>query len=152
MRRICAWCKKELSTGTAGGGADEPISHGICDDCAALLNSDTRRSAGDFLESLQDAVFLVGAGGRIVSANRAARDVVGKELAAIENRLGGDVFACANADLPGGCGRTQHCKACAIRNSVNETLATGTSVVRVPAYKNIKTVGGMQQKRFLIST
>lgn len=152
MRRICAWCKKELATGTAGGGADEPISHGICDDCATQLNSDPRRSAWDFLESLKDAVFLVGRGGRIVSANSAARAVVGKELAVIADHLGGDVFECANADLPGGCGKTQHCKACAIRNSVNETLVTGTSVVRVPAYQNIKTVGGIQQKRFLIST
>ncbi len=152
MRRICAWCKKELSTGPAGGGADEPISHGICDDCATLLSSDPQRSAGDFLESLKEAVFLVGGGGRIVSANGAARAVAGKELTDIEDHLAGDVFECSNAELPGGCGKTQHCKACTIRNSVTETLATGKAVERVPAYQLKKGANGVQGKRYLIST
>ncbi|MFC1640347.1 hypothetical protein ACFL3B_06255 [Gemmatimonadota bacterium] len=152
MRRICAWCKRELAPLTPDSVSDGPISHGICDDCATLLNSDPRRSAGDFLEGLKEAVFLVGGGGRVVSANSAARAVVGKELTVIEDMLAGDVFECANADLPGGCGKTQHCKACAIRNSVTETLATGKSVERVPAYQLKKAANGVQAKRYLIST
>ena len=132
--------------------SDGLITHGICDDCAAALNSDPRRSAGEFLESLEEPVFLVGGGGRIVSANSAARAVVGKELSVIEDRLAGDVFECVNADLPGGCGKTEHCKACASRNSVNETLSTGTGVERAPAYQDIKTPAGVQRKRYLIST
>lgn len=152
MRRICAWCKKELSPETVDGTTAGMISHGICDDCAKMLSNDPRKTAGQYLESLDDAIFLVGAGGRVVSANSAARSVVGKELTAIEDRLGGDVFECANADLPGGCGKTEHCKACAIRNSVEETLASGYGVERAPAHQDIKTASGVQQKRFLIST
>ena len=87
-----------------------------------------------------------------MSANSAARAVVGKELTAIDDRLAGEVFECAHSDLPGGCGKTQHCKACTIRNSVEETLATGVGVERVPAYQSIKTPNGVQQQRFLIST
>jgi PAS domain-containing protein len=152
VKKICAWCLRELVTGSEEGGSRGPISHGICHECAARLNSEPRSSVGAFLGKLNEAVFLVGAGGRIVSANSAARAVVGKELAAIEDRLSGDVFDCENADLPGGCGKTQHCKACAIRNSVEETLATGMAVERVPAYQGIKTADGVRQKRFFIST
>ena len=152
MRRICAWCKKDLSPVQADGESDGLITHGICDDCAEMLSSDDRRSAGKFLEGLEEAVFLVGGGGRIVSANSAARAVVGKELTAIEDKLAGNVFECANADLPGGCGKTQHCKACTIRNSVNKTLATGKSVERVPAYQLVKAPNGLQPRHYLIST
>lgn len=152
MQRVCAWCKKELSPETTDSATAGMISHGICDDCAMVLNSDPRKTAGQFLESLDDAIFLVGAGGRVVSANSAARSVVGKELSAIEDRLGGDVFECKNADLPGGCGKTEHCKACAIRNSVEGTLATGCGVERAPAHQDVKTHEGVQRKRLLIST
>ena len=152
MKRICAWCKKDLFPVDSNDESDQLISHGICDDCAELLNTDTKRTAGDFLESLKEAVFLVGGGGRIVSANSSARAIVGKELTVIEDKLSGDVFECANADLPGGCGKTQHCKACSIRLAVNETLETGKGVERAPAYQLVKAPNGVQAKRYLIST
>ena len=46
----------------------------------------------------------------------------------------GDVFECANARLPGGCGRTIHCSGCTLRRTVTDTFTTGRSHVRVPAY------------------
>jgi hypothetical protein len=152
VKRICAWCKSELPTTNEGAAIDGAITHGICDDCAQALSAAPRKTAGQFLESLSEPVFLLGAGGRIVSANSAARSVVGKELTAIEDRLNGDVFECVNADLPGGCGNTEHCKACIIRNTVNETIATGKGVVRTPAHQDVKTADGVQTKRYLIST
>ncbi len=152
MKRICAWCNKELPPASTENNTGELISHGICDACEDSLSSAPRKTAGQFLESLGDAVFLVGAGGRIVSANSAARAIVGKELTAIEDRLSGDVFECANADLPGGCGKTQHCKACAIRNSVNTARATGKGVKRAPAHQDVKTPNGIQRRNYLVST
>ncbi len=137
---------------TADGVTDALITHGICDDCAQAVTRAPGRSAGQFLESLGDPVFLVGAGSRVVSANSAARAVVGKELTAIEDQLGGDVFECANAGLPGGCGRTVHCKACTIRNTVEETLASGIGAERVTAFQSVLTPTGVQQRRYLIST
>ncbi len=152
MIRICAWCKTELPPGLADGERDGVISHGICESCAYTLNADPIRSAGEFLEGLDEAVFLVGAGGRVVSANSAARAVVGKELTAIKDRLAGDMFECANSFLPGGCGKTVNCKACTIRNSVEETLATGNGVERVPAKQDVRTADGVERRRYLIST
>lgn len=137
---------------TRDGATDDMISHGICDECALALSTASQRSAGQFLESLGEPVFLAGAGGRIISGNSAARSIVGKELPAIEDQLAGNVFECANADLPGGCGKTKHCKACAIRISINETLESGAGVERKPAHQQIKTADGVREKRFLIST
>ena len=34
----CAWCGKIMKKGT--GEADEPISHGICEECAVLLREE----------------------------------------------------------------------------------------------------------------
>jgi hypothetical protein len=47
---------------------------------------------------------------------------------------GGDVFECAYASLPGGCGETIHCEACTIRNTVMDTFKTGKSHLKTPAY------------------
>ena len=52
----------------------------------------------------------------------------------IEDHKGGEVFECAYAGLPGGCGRTVHCDGCTIRINVMDTHRTGQSRLRVPAY------------------
>ncbi len=36
MRVVCAYCGRDL--GTKPGGADDDVSHGICDDCVAEQN------------------------------------------------------------------------------------------------------------------
>jgi hypothetical protein len=62
------------------------------------------------------------------------------------------VLECAYARLPGGCGNTEHCKACTIRRTITTTHATGDGKVNVPAYQDIVTPGGIREVRFLIST
>jgi PAS domain-containing protein len=150
--KVCAWCKKRLPAGLADGHTDGLITHGICDECAELLLTDRRRPIREFLDSLEEAVFLVNSEGRVMSANKAAQRVVGKDQSDIEDQLGGDVFECANADLPGGCGKTERCRACTIRNTVMDTLASGHGVSCATAYQDIKTAAGAQRMRFLIST
>lgn len=152
MKRICAWCSKDLPLGFDDSNTRSLITHGICTECADSISSAGRRRIQEWLDTLAEPVFLVDDGGRIVSANTAAQHIVQKDQAEIENKLGGDVFECANALLPGGCGRTEHCKACTIRNTVMETLASGRGVKNVSAYQDIKTKDGVRQMRFLIST
>jgi hypothetical protein len=88
----------------------------------------------------------------VSTANSRARAVLGKDSVEIEDRLGGEVIECANASLPGGCGGTEHCRACTIRNSVMETMSSGKSLKDVTAYKDIKTSQGTRRERFSIST
>jgi hypothetical protein len=60
--------------------------------------------------------------------------MLGKNLSRIEGYRGGDVFECAYARLPEGCGKTVHCSGCTIRNTVIKTFATGINYIRTPAF------------------
>jgi len=65
--------------------------------------------------------------------NKKACEVLGKEPLEIMQHLGGNVFECAYARLPEGCGRTVHCSGCAIRRTVTKTYETGEPQSMVPA-------------------
>jgi PAS domain-containing protein len=104
------------------------VTHGICPACSDHFFGDVdlpplRR----FLDRLEAPVLLVDGEGAVLTANRAARELLGKSLPEIEGRRSGEVVECARARLPGGCGRTAHCAACTIRVAVGETFATGVS-------------------------
>ena len=86
-----------------------------------------------FLDRIEIPVLIVDPEGTIVLENSAARDVTGKESVQIEGFKGGDVFDCVHSFEIGGCGNTIHCKACTIRQSVNETFSSGKPVYRRPA-------------------
>ena len=70
----------------------------------------------------------------------------------MENHLGGDVLGCSYANLAEGCGRTEHCKTCAIRNIVMDTLANGKGYKNVPAYQSVQTGDGLRIRRYFVST
>jgi hypothetical protein len=62
------------------------------------------------------------------------------------------VIECVNADLPGGCGNTEFCAACAIRNSVTHTLHTGRDLRGIAVLQQRKTTHGIRTVQFLVST
>ncbi len=72
--------------------------------------------------------------------------------AEIRDQLCGDVIECAHADLPGGCGKTEFCAACAIRNSVTQTLATGRDLRNIAVLQQRKTTHGIRTVPFLVTT
>ncbi len=45
-----------------------------------------------------------------------------------------EALACAHSRLPEGCGRTVHCRECAVRRTVQEVARTGRAREHVPAY------------------
>jgi PAS domain-containing protein len=93
MKRICAWCKKELQPGHVDGVSDGLITHGICDKCAENLHSSPRSTARNFLETLDEPVFLVNRDAKFIATNHKARDVVGKDASEIEDHLCGEVLS-----------------------------------------------------------
>ncbi len=107
---------------------------------------------GDFLDFLQQPVFIVDQDARILAANSAGRKVVGKDETQILGQLGGEVFQCAEALLPGGCGNRLLCRSCVIRNAVMETYRDGQVRERLPAYHELDLICGTREARFLIST
>lgn len=151
MKRVCAWCKKSL-------GHDEEfsssgcITHGICSPCAIKITGYKPRTIKSILDFLEEPVFLINPEGVVKAANKSGLKLLGKNLSEIEDELGGDAFECVYAKKEGGCGRTVHCKTCAIRNTVMDTLSTGKGYDNVPAFQNINTGDGPRIIKFHIST
>lgn len=92
----------------------------------------------EFLHSLRVPVLLVGDDVEVLDLNEAALGRLGKAADSVRGRLGGEVFDCDHADLPGGCGRTVHCSGCVLRRTVTATYESGTAHVRVPATLTVR--------------
>jgi hypothetical protein len=153
MKRICAWCKKDLgSSGTFDGTGDAPITHGMCGDCARKTLSFKAKPLRSFLDQFSKPVFLMNSEGRIVTGDAIGFSFLQKKPEEVENELAGDAFGCRYANLPGGCGNTVHCKTCTIRITVMDTLQSGKSNIRVPAYPDLHHMTGENRIRFLITT
>lgn len=66
--------------------------------------------------------------------------------------MGGDVFDCVNAKLPGGCGMTELCSACTVRNTVTHTYRTGESQIGVPTTLRVQQEGVTKEVVFDLTT
>jgi hypothetical protein len=154
MNVVCAWCGTPLVGSPEAPSALEEVSHGICGRCADVLLGRTGTPLQRYLDELGVPVFLVSDEVRMVGANEAAdtffpRHGAGAGLA---GRLPGEVFECANAAAPGGCGRTIHCSGCVLRATITETYRTGTAHFRVPASLEVGPPESRGRVDFLITT
>lgn len=152
FQRICAWCNQALDEFSGSERDPRPISHGICEGCMVDFKKDDVLDLETFLDQLPGPVLLVDENARVLTANQAAQELIGKSAVQVSNQLGGDVFDCAHARRPGGCGKTIHCKSCTIRLTVTDTQLHGESHVRVPATLDLHTGTRSQEVKFLIST
>jgi hypothetical protein len=148
IRVVCCYCKKPVKT--LPSESDE-VSHGVCDRCLPLMARELGQPMQEFLDELIAPVLVVQDNARVISANAAARKLLRKEQLEICGELAGDVIGCRHAREPGGCGRTQHCKSCAIRQCVTHTLNTGEAC-RKKAFADIGIFNGDKRVRFLIET
>ncbi len=150
--RACRYCRKVLN-GTELSESDTlHAGRRICPACFSKLVSGTGESFAAFLESLHLPVYVVDGSGRVIAANGEGCRLVSLDINEMRGRLGGEVFRCRYADLPGGCGETVHCRSCAIRLSVGHTFETGEPCIRVPAYVDLGDLFDNRTIRFLVST
>ncbi|MEW6237864.1 MAG: hypothetical protein AB1656_20955 [Candidatus Omnitrophota bacterium] len=149
MIRICAWCGKEMGEAE---GSEEIITHGICASCVQNIAFSKKRSLRAYLNKFEFPILLVDDNVVVKIANNLARKALGKDLREIEGYFGGEAIECVYASQPGGCGKTVHCKACTIRLVVNETYATGKSILGRPAYQDIMMPEGVKQIALSLST
>jgi PAS domain-containing protein len=150
MKRTCARCKKELAAQVFRPDRDNRITGGICGDCLQQIFMDRPRRGREILDSIGAPVLLLDKGYRIMAANKPARKILARPLADIENFLPGEAMECINARLPGGCGQTVHCQACALRNTLNKTIMTGVDLEKVPAYQDVYQKDGSVARRLLL--
>jgi PAS domain-containing protein len=152
MKKLCAWCRKELREVDSHAGLENVITHGICESCRDNLLFQLGVELELFLDSLLVPIVVVNRGGTIVTVNHGARRLLQKRLPEIEGYKGGEVFECAYARLPEGCGNTTHCSGCAIRRTVMQTYETGRSFLKVPATLNRNAPEDPEKMNLLIST
>jgi hypothetical protein len=96
-------------------------------------------------------VLIVQDNARVIAANAAAWKMLTKEQLEICGELAGEAIGCVHALEPGGCGKTVHCKSCAIRQCVTHTHDTGEPC-RKTAYADIGLISGDRRVHFLIDT
>jgi PAS domain-containing protein len=132
VRVVCSYCRKDLGRKEPYG--DAAVSHAMCADCDAYFAEQWRgMSYGQYVGRFSYPVVLVEGEGRIVAMNRPACDFLGRRPRDVVGLLGGEAMECAHARLPGGCGKTEHCATCAIRQTVTATHQTGRAMTRVAA-------------------
>jgi transcriptional regulator with PAS, ATPase and Fis domain len=152
MKVVCAWCRKELQQIDSLGAEQNTITHGICEDCRDNLLFQLGVELQKFLDSLAVPIVVVDRQGTIVTGNGEARTLLRKPLSAMNGYKGGEVFECAYARLPEGCGNTTHCSGCTIRRNVMHTFETGKSSLKVPATLDKDALDGPEKMDLLIST
>ncbi len=125
------------------------ITHGICADCAErVFKSSHPHTIREFIDKIDAPIIVIQNDTTIAAANKKANNM----LKAEPGNKTGNALECSCADLPGGCGKTIHCKACTIRSTILKTRKTGKSYSNIKSYQNIHTPEGTKQKTITIAT
>jgi len=151
MRRVCAWCNKDLENNNDNYDENTPITHGICSDCVKLLEFQ-EIPMENFLEKLNKAIFLTDKDAIVEVVSEKAIVKLKKPKNFIKNFPLGNVSQCIYAELPEGCGKTSHCSGCDIRSAVLKTYSTGESVNNLETFQYQKGEKGLKKVRMAIST
>jgi PAS domain-containing protein len=152
MRHVCAWCNCEY--GSPDDNLDlDFVTHGICAECEEHFQGSEPEPLRRFLDRFAAPILCVDDDARVVAANETACRLLGKDPMEAEDTRFGNVAQCSRSRLPGGCGRTEHCVACAIRLTVGETLAGDGNVEnRKAVVDRFDDAGHIRQTQFLVST
>lgn len=148
MKDSCLLCHAELPLQDDN---EHPLMQRICADCSeSLLAPQPAVSLAEFLEQLDAPVLLMDDDVRVAGFNESARALLGCAPHDLTGKLPCDVINCEFARLPGGCGRTEHCPACAIRNAVTATHQTGKSHRNVLAKPQGVAISTEKMGRFVL--
>jgi PAS domain-containing protein len=137
MRVICSYCRRTIRADPHARITD--VSHGMCESCGQHFE---RLWAGmpvdEYLDDLPEPVLITDADGRIIAMNSKLAELIGADRATTRGITSGEAFACVHSRLPEGCGRTVHCRECAVRRTVEMVARTGKPKERVSAYLDVE--------------
>ena len=103
MKKICAWCNKDQGE-TESVDNSNPVTHGICPDCAKEVLSFKTKPMSAYLDKFPGPVYMLNSDCEIISANREGAEALGKDPAEFEGESVGKAFECKYSYLEGGCG------------------------------------------------
>ncbi|MEW6712416.1 MAG: PAS domain-containing protein [Candidatus Riflebacteria bacterium] len=121
----CAWCQKIIKNSDQTQEKSFPISHGICEECSAIMVQQLDSPVQAFLDSFSQAIMMVDNLNNVIVANKAAKKLSKIDFDMFEQPRCGNLIGCIHSDAPEGCGATVHCQGCVIRRSILETDKTG---------------------------
>jgi PAS domain-containing protein len=131
VKVICSYCRKKI--GEKEPINDDSVSHGMCQECYDYYKEQVNGLPLDkFLDRFEVPLLVVDKNVRIVAANKMFENLTGRSHRDVFGLLGGEVMECVYARLPEGCGRTAHCLACSIRNTVMATMESEEPQMQVP--------------------
>ena len=114
---------------------DGQVSHGMCPECANHFSRQWEGlSLAEYLDSFDFPLMVSDGDGRVVAANQPMASMLGKDKRDVTGLLGGEAFECAYARLEEGCGQTEHCQTCTVRNTITSTYETGEPVFNQRCY------------------
>jgi PAS domain-containing protein len=126
-------------------GADL-ITHGLCEECESFVASNEPRSLREFVNLFSEPVLCVDDNAQVLTANDSACEVLGLDASGVGDLLCGQVVQCRWACSPGGCGTTEHCVACSIRDMIRAAFDSGATFTRRPAYVERETPDGAERR------
>jgi PAS domain-containing protein len=133
VRLVCSYCRTVIRADPEARVTD--VSHGMCEPCARHFERLwAGMSLGEYLDDLSAPVIVLDGDGRVIAMNQRLADLIGADRTQARGLLGGEALACVRSRLPEGCGRTVHCRDCAMRRAVEEVARTGVARNRVVAY------------------
>jgi transcriptional regulator with PAS, ATPase and Fis domain len=131
VKVICSYCRKKI--GEKEPINDDSVSHGMCQECYDYYKEQVNGLPLDkFLDRFEVPLLVVDKNVRIVATNKMFENLTGRSHRDVFGLLGGEVMECVYARLPEGCGRTAHCLACSIRNTVMATMESEEPQMQVP--------------------
>lgn len=98
------------------------------------------------------AMILVNSEGRIQNINHTGIESIEKQREDVLGTLGGTALCCVNSFREGGCGATENCAECDIRNIFTETFNTGKVYHKVEGALDVVHEGELSTRNLLIST
>lgn len=153
IRRVCAWCSKDMGSAGGLGPYRHPVTHGMCGACSHILSNFRDLPLDNLINQLGGPIMVVDENSSlVVTANEEAAAVFGKTVEEMAGQRGGNVMECVHAREPEGCGRTVHCTGCTIRRLVLRTAASGDGEDQASAFQYRVTPGGIRKQHYLIST
>ena len=149
MTTDCKVCGK--GTVSVSQAAPASITFGICEACVNQVSSTPDSRA--VLESIHAPILLLHGNPRqVVSANKMALRLFGKEIHEFAGHRGGQVFDCVHSFTEAGCGMDANCEPCKIKNAIVDTFNTGESCNGVATTLQIKKADGIKDYVMQVST
>ena len=151
MKLVCSRCRKKL-------GEKEPLKDAsveitMCVECLETLDKQWRgMTVGEYLDTLDAPIMLVNEERRMISCNKKAEKALGKKREVMRGLMAGEFLECHNSVLAEGCGKSIHCSACVIRQSLELTINSGEPVKEVTAYLNTMEHGIPVVRHIKVST